>query len=159
MIQILVFAILSYPLAALAAEAIATIERTPTPLSVFLASLPGSWEMQLFYGLMLSGTCGMLAHYAVKWARDEIKGGLFTYFRTNLKSTALSFFGFIGIAIGFIASNAFTGDLGGFVGWKLVLWTGINTGFTIDAIVNKTPRAEWTRDERTIKTVDRGATP
>jgi hypothetical protein len=55
---------------AIAATVTAAIERTPTPLSEFIAGLPGSWEMQIFYGLMLSGFAGMLAHYFLKWARD-----------------------------------------------------------------------------------------
>lgn len=136
---------------ALAAAGAVIAERTPTSLSTFLASVPGSWEMQLFYGLMISGTIGMLAHYAVKWARDEIKGGLFAYFKNNIKTTVLSLFSYIGVAIGAIASGAFTGEYGGFVGWKMVFWMGITNGFTIDALVNKTARASWTLPERAEK--------
>lgn len=134
------------------ASTIALVERQPTPLAVFLASLPGSWEVQLFYGLMLSGTAGMVAHYLLKWARDEIQGNLFCYLWLNKKSTCLSLFTYIGISIGAIASGAFTGEYGGFVGWKVVFWMGATNGFTIDAIVNRTRRAEWDFRKRIAKT-------
>lgn len=136
---------------ALAAGAAAVVERVPTPLNVFLAALPGSWEMQLFYGLMLSGTGGMLAHYVLKWARDEIKGNLFCYWIANGKKTALSFLTFTGIAATAVMNNAFVGDYGGFVGWKMVLWMGWTNGFAIDVIVNRTDRARWTLMERASK--------
>lgn len=133
------------------AATLATIEKTPTPLSAFLASLPGSWEMQIFYGLMISGSAGMIAHYLLKWARDEIKGNLFCYLWENKKSTCLSFFTFVGVAVGAIATGAFTGEHGGFVGWKMVFWMGVTNGFTIDAIVNRTERARWDIRERKAK--------
>jgi hypothetical protein len=122
-------------------------ERLPAPLSVFLASLPGSWEMQLFYGLMMSGVCGMLAHYVLKWARDEIKGSLFCYWKNNVKRTVLSFLTFTGIAVAAVMNNAFITDLGGFVGWKMVLWMGWSNGLIIDVLVNKTDRARSTQEE------------
>lgn len=126
-------------------------EHTPTPLADFLASLPGSWEMQLFYGLMLSGTCGMLAHYVLKWARDEIKGNLFCYWIANGKKTILSFLTFTGIAATAVMNNAFVSDLGGFVGWKMVFWLGWSNGLIIDVIVNRTERARWSPHERIAK--------
>lgn len=140
-------------LAAHAADAPTIAERAPQTLWEFLAALPGSWELQLFYGLMLSGSAGQFAHYAVKWARDEIRGNLFCYLWENKKTTTLSFFTFIGVAITAIASGTFTGDHGGFVGWRMVFWMGITNGFTIDALVNKTARAEWTPLERVVKQV------
>lgn len=140
-------------LAARAADAPTIAERAPQSLWEFLAALPGSWELQLFYGLMISGTAGQLAHYAVKWARDEIRGSLPCYLWQNKKSTALSFFTFIGVAVTAIASGAFTGDHGGFVGWKMVFWMGVTNGFTIDAIVNKTARAQWSQLERVVQQV------
>ena len=122
-------------------------EKEPATLSVFLASLPGTWEMQLFYGLMLSGTVGMLAHYVLKWARDEIKGSLFCYWRNNGKRTVLSFLTFTGVAATAVMNNAFITDLGGFVGWKMVLWMGWSNGLIIDVLVNKSDRARWTKEE------------
>lgn len=142
-----------FAIAARAADAPTIAERAPQTLWEFLAALPGSWELQLFYGLMISGTAGQFAHYAVKWARDEIRGNLACYLWENKKSTALAFFTFVGIAVTAIASGAFTGDHGGFVGWKMVFWMGVTNGFTIDALVNKTARAEWSQLERVVKQV------
>lgn len=134
-----------------AAVTVAAAERAPTRLSEFLVSLPGSWEMQLFYGLMLSGTFGMLAHYVLKWARDEIKGNLFCYWVANSKKTLLSLLTFTGIAATAVMNNAFVGEYGGFVGWKMVLWMGWTNGLVIDVIVNRTDRARWTLIERMEK--------
>lgn len=135
-------------LEALAAAVGATIEKTPTPLSEFLASLPGSWEMQIFYGLMLSGFMGMVAHYFLKWARDEIKGMLFCYLWINKKKVALSMATFATMAWTAAFNGAFVGDFGGFVGWKMVLSWGWGIGLSIDVIVNKSDRQRWTLVER-----------
>lgn len=130
------------------AATMAAIEKTPTPLSVFLASLPGSWEMQIFYGLMLSGTVGMVAHYFLKWARDEIKGSLFCHLWINKKKALLSLATFSTMAWTAAFNGAFIGDFGGFVGWKMVLSWGWGIGLSIDVIVNKSDRARWTLVER-----------
>lgn len=126
-------------------------QKDPQTLGEFLAAVPGSWEAQIFVGLMLAGFIGMAAHYLLKWARGDIKGSLICYFAQNLRSTILSVFTYIGIALTAIASGAFTGEYGGFVGWKTVFWLGITNGFTIDAIVNRTERARWTHTERQVK--------
>lgn len=130
-------------------------DTAPESLYAFLCALPGSFEAQLFYGLMISGTAGQFAHYALKWARDEIRGNLVCYLWINKKSTALAFFTFVGIAVTAIASGAFTGQYGGFVGWKMVFWMGVTNGFTIDAIVNKTERARWTLRERQVRSMEK----
>lgn len=127
-------------------------DKVPEFPSLFdwLRALPGSFEAQLFVGLMLAGTLGMVAHYLLKWARGEIKEHLLCYLWRNKRSTALSFFTYVGVAIGAISSGAFVTDYGVFVGWKMVFWMGITNGFTIDAIANKTARSEWTPKERSI---------
>jgi MFS family permease len=117
----------------------------------WLQALPGSFEAQLFIGLMLAGTIGMIAHYALKWARGEVRGNLICYLWENKRPTALSFFTYIGVAVGAIVGGAFVTDFGVFVGWKMVFWLGITNGFTIDAIANKTQRAEWSHVERAVK--------
>ncbi len=129
-------------------------EQAPQTLWQFLALFPASFEAQLFMGLMLAGTVGMIAHYALKWARGEIKGSLFCYLADNFRSTVLSFFTYVGIAVTAIAGGAFVDAIGGFVGWKLVLWMGISNGFTIDAVVNRTTRAIWSPMERHEKLKD-----
>lgn len=126
-------------------------EQAPQTLWQFLALFPGSFEAQLFLGLMMAGTVGMFCHYALKWARGEIKGGLLCYFADNFRSTVLSFFTYVGVAITAIGGGAFLDAGGVFIGWKMVLWMGISNGFTIDAVVNRTTRAIWSRAERDAK--------
>lgn len=140
-------------LAAVAEQAPRLADKVPEFPSLwdYLHAIPNSFEAQLFVGLMIAGSVGMVAHYLLKWARGEIKGHLICYLWHNKRSTALSFFGYVGIAVGAIASNAFVTDYGVFVGWRMVMWMGITNGFTIDAIVNKTARAEWTPRERTAR--------
>ncbi len=133
------------------AQTIATIERTPTSLSVFLANIPGSWEAQIFMGLMLSGLLGMGAHYLVKWSRGEIKENLFCYAVSNGRKLLLSLLTTTGLAITAVMNDFFIADFGGFVGWKIVLWTGAETGFFIDVIMSKTDRARWSYEERIVR--------
>lgn len=121
----------------------------------WLRALPGSFEAQLFIGLVIAGCIGMFSHYALKWARGEIKESLPCHWWINRRSTALSFFTYVGVAVGAISSGAFVTDFGAFVGWKMVFWMGITNGFTIDAIANRTKRAEWTPAER----ISRGDRP
>lgn len=160
-ICVLLYLWVMVPLAVVAADGLLNsnapriADAPPQSLYSFLTELPGTFEAQLFYGLMISGTGGQVAHYALKWARDEIRGNLFCYLWENKKSTALAFFTFIGIALTAIASGAFTGEYGGFVGWKMVFWMGVTNGFTIDAIVNKTERVRWSPGERLDKTVEK----
>lgn len=130
---------------------------TPQPQSLvdFLLELPAAFGTQLFAGLLLAGTIGMLAHYALKWARGEIRINLFCYLWIHRRSTLLSFFTYVGAALTAIQTNAFFGEGGLFVGWKMVFWLGLSNGFTIDAIVNRTRRAEWTASERFARHLER----
>ena len=147
-------------LAAIAEQAPRLSDKVPAFPSLYdyLRSFPGSFEAQLFVGLLLAGIIGMMAHYALKWARGEIRGSLLCYLWTSKRSTALSFFTYVGLAAGAIASGAFVTDLGAFVGWKMVFWMGITNGFTIDAIANKTARAEWSPRERAVKRAKENST-
>lgn len=97
---------------------------------------------------MIAGTIGAVAHYALKWARGEIKQNPFCYAYCNFRKLFLSLCVYVGVCTGLIVGDAFIGEYGGFVGWKIVFWTGITNGFTIDAIVNRTERARWTIEER-----------
>lgn len=140
-------------LAALAEQAPRLSDKVPQFPSLYdwLRAFPGSFEAQLFVGLMIAGTIGMIAHYVLKWARGEIRDNLLCYLWRSKRSTALSFFTYVGLAAGAIASGAFVTEYGAFVGWKMVFWMGITNGFTIDAIANKTARAEWSPYERAVK--------
>ena len=131
-----------------AAAVIATVERTPTRLSDFLASLPGTWEMQIFYGLMLSGFGGMLAHYLLKLARKEITGNPVCYFIGNWRTALLSLLVFTGMAWTAAFNGMFMAEYGGFVGWKMVLSWGWSVGLSIDVFVNRTERERWDIEKR-----------
>lgn len=133
----------------------AQIERSPTPLREFLAALPGSWDMQLFIGFMMAGLFGMVAHFLLKWARDEIKGSLPRYLCENPKRLTLSGLTLVSFAMTAVANNMFATDFGVFVGWKLVLYTGWSAGFSIDVLVNRTPRTPWSFEERLNKISDK----
>lgn len=126
----------------------AALERAPTPLAEFLAGLPGSWDMQIFYGLMLSGLGGMLAHYLLKLARKEITGNPLCYFIANWRTALLSLLVFTGMAWTAAFNGMFMGELGGFVGWKMVLSWGWSVGLSIDVFVNRTERERWDLAQR-----------
>ena len=108
--------------------------------------------MQILIGLVLAGIVGQAASYIVKWARKEIEGNLLDYlFLSNLQATVLTFIGYISLMIGAVAMDAFTGDNGGFVGWRTVLWFGLVNGFALDSAVNKGETRIWTAAERSAK--------
>lgn len=124
-------------------------------LWTFLLHLPETQEAQIFYALILSGTLGMIANYAVKWAKDELNGTLWNYlFRENYKRTALSFFTYVGATVAAVSANIFTTDAGAFVGWATVLWFGVSNGFAVDAIANKGSRPKWNDEQRAAKIPD-----
>lgn len=104
----------------------------------FLAALPNTMEAQVFYGLLLSGTIGMAAHYFTRWAKGEIQGSLFAYlFDSYARRTSLALTVIVGMAITAITSNVFVTESGEFVGWLNVLWFGITNGYASDSIANK----------------------
>lgn len=117
------------------------ITQLPAPsisLWKFLAALPASMEAQIFYGLMLSGTIGMAAHYFTRWAKGEIGGSLITYlFDSYARRTALAASILIGMSVTAISSNVFVTESGTFVGWLNVIWFGLSNGFASDSIANK----------------------
>lgn len=124
----------------------------PESLLHFLASLPSTFEAQLFYALIAAGTLGMMANYAVKWAKNEIAGDLLDYLLQNKRATALSFFTYVGISLAAIYGKSFTvTEADVFVGWGMVFWLGLLNGFGIDSIVNKGQRPVWTPEQRAQK--------
>lgn len=136
------------------AQTIAQVRaEAPESLWHFLIGLPSTMEAQIFYGLMLAGSLGMIANYIVRWARKEIGGSLFTYLiKQNPRGTVLSLCTYTGVAIGAITTGAFIiGPSATFVGWGWVLWLGATNGFMIDNIANKGQRAIWTPEERSEK--------
>lgn len=136
------------------AQTIAQVKaEAPDSLWHFLINLPTTMEAQLFYGLMLAGSLGMIANYIVRWARNEIAGSLLAYLiEQNPRGTVLSLCTYTGVAIGAIATGAFTaGPSATFVGWGWVLWMGATNGFMIDNIANAGRRAVWTPEKRAQK--------
>ncbi len=123
---------------------------TTQSLWQFLQALPSTQEAQVFYALMLAGTLGMMASYAIKWLKGDITGSLWKYlFEQNLKSTLLAFLTYVGTALAAIYADAFhVGPDSVFVGWGMVMWLAAVNGFSIDAIVNKGQRAIWTPEQR-----------
>ena len=122
----------------------------------YLATFPGSFEAQLFSALLLSGSLGMIGNYMVKWAKNEIEGSLWCYlFHSNVRLTVLAFLSFIGLSITSISAGIFVLE-GKFIGWPAVIWFGATNGFTVDAIVNKGTRQNWTAAERDAKLNSKG---
>lgn len=136
------------------AQTIAQVKaQAPESLWNFLGNLPFTMEAQIFYGLMLAGTLGMIANYIVRWARSEIRGSLYAYlFEQNPRGTVLSLCTYTGMALAAIASNAFHfGEGAAFVGWGWTLWMGASNGFVIDNIANKGQRPVWSPEKRAQK--------
>lgn len=129
-------------LAALAqAPKIAELKGQGESLWSFLSRLPGSFEAQVFYGVVLFGAVGMFTNYAVKWMRKDISGSLLAYlFRDNLRGTLLSFSTTVGVGIAAITGGVFETSSGEFVGWFNVMWISLTNGFMWDAALNRGTR-------------------
>ena len=120
----------------------------------YLATLPGSFEAQLLYALIMAGTFGMTGNWLSKWAKNEIEGSLWCYlFHASVRRTLLSFLSFIGASAAAIGAGIFVTGEGHFVGWSNVLWFGFTNGFAVDAIVNKGNRFPWSPEAREKATV------
>lgn len=122
------------------AQKIAVLKaNTPESLTSFLAGLPGTFEAQLFYAVVIFGLLGMLANYTRRWLQDDTGGWhFFAYlFREYPKRTMLSIFTTLATGVGMIASGVFETATGEFVGWMNVIVVTFNNGFTFDAITNK----------------------
>lgn len=113
----------------------------------FLSALPQTHEAQQLYALMIAGMVGMIAHYLMKWAQGEIVGNLGRYlFCDHVRATALSFFTYIGFALATVIAGALDGS-----SWFTILWLGVTTGFSVDALTNKGIRPKWTEEQRAVK--------
>lgn len=125
------------------------VQHAQESLWQFLSALPGSFEAQIFYAILLGGLVGMLLNYWIKWLRNEISGSLFGYlFVNNMRGTMLSFVSAVGTGIAGITAGVFETGGGDFVGWFNVLWIAVSNGFFWDAAANKGERPVWTPAER-----------
>jgi hypothetical protein len=139
-VRFLITLALLAPLAALALDApkIREIKAANETLWQFLTALPASMEAQIFYGLMLAGLLGMVAHYFKSWVYKQIEGSLARYlFIDHPRRTLAALLVLVSAALGALASNVFMGDDGQFVGWLNVMWNGALAGFGADAVANK----------------------
>ena len=132
---------------------------SPESLWSFLWALPSSFEAMTLYALVLGAVVGMCAHYITRWATGDIAGSLLNYlFLQNPRATVLAVIGILVELCGEIGTGLFTSQSGEFVGWGLVLLSGLKTGYVGDSIANKGTRVAWTEEQRTA-TVAPGKTP
>jgi hypothetical protein len=122
---------------------------TQQSLLDFLLALPATLDAQIFYGLMLGGFVGMIGHYIRARASNNVGGNPIDYFfRQNpwrslaaLAAVAIELFGEVG-------SGMFFTPHGTFVGWAIVLLSGLKTGYVGDSAINKSDRPTWTEEHR-----------
>jgi hypothetical protein len=108
------------------------------PLWTFLAKLPFTYDAQIFYALLLGGLLGMVGHYLRRWGSGEIAGSLLDYMvRQHPRATLMAAAGIVTELAGEVGTGLFTTTEGAFVGWALVILSGIKTGYLGDSIANK----------------------
>lgn len=124
------------------------VNASPDGLLDFLMQLPGTMEAQIFYALLIGSLVGMVAHYLVRWREGDIAGSLWAYlFYENPRRSILSIFGIITWSATEAATGLFFHE-GQFVGWALVIISGIKTGYAGDSLLNKGIRSVWSEDKR-----------
>lgn len=137
---VLLLALLA-PLAVLAADKalkIGEIKGSSETLWQFLQRLPGTFEAQIFYAVVVFGAIGMFANYFVKWLRKEITGSLIGYlFVNNPRGTLLSLVTTIGAGLAALQMGVFETPDGQFIGWFPTLWITLGSGWMFDAALNK----------------------
>lgn len=107
-------------------------------LADFLLALPTTMEAQIFYALTLGCALGMIIHYVRQWASGNAEGGLLDYlFLAHPRRTVLTVIGVVSWSAGEVATGLFTTEAGDFVGWALVILSGLKTGYAGDSIINK----------------------
>lgn len=131
------------------APTIAEATAQPESLWHFLATLPTTYEAQLWYGLLLGGLLGMIAHYINGRAKGDIAGSLFDYFfRDNVWRSVGTVSAVAAELFAEIGAGLFTTKEGAFVGWGLVIAAGIKSGYLGDSLLNKGTRPVWTTEKR-----------
>lgn len=122
---------------------------TPNSLWDFLLALPATQEAQMFYALLIGGAVGMCIHYLHGRAVGDIAGSPVDYFfRVNVWRSVAAMFAVVAELFSEAGIGIFISDAGEFVGWGVVLMSGIKTGYVGDSLVNKGQRAEWTDKKR-----------
>lgn len=125
----------------------------PESLWSFLSSLPETFEAQVLYALILGAVLGMIGHYVRGRSGGQISGSPIDYFfRDNIWRSAMAAITVIAELFTEVGSGLFTTDAGLFVGWGLVLLSGLKTGYAGDSLINKGSRVTWTDEQRAAKT-------
>ena len=123
--------------------------QAPESLWHFLLSLPTSMEAQIWYALTLGAVLGMVGHYIRARVNGSISGSPVDYFfRDNLWRSIGAAIAVMGELVAEITSGLFFTDAGLFVGWAIVILSGIKTGYLGDSLVNKGQRVIWTEEQR-----------
>jgi hypothetical protein len=132
------------------APTIAQIKAIPNDsLWQFLMQLPMTMEAQIFYALLIGNLIGMAGHYFKQWGTGEIAGNMWAYLVVEYpRKSMLSLFGIITLSATEVATGLFVTAEGMFVGWALVLLSGIKTGYAGDSLLNEGDRAVWSDTKR-----------
>lgn len=125
----------------------------------YLAGIPFTQQAYIFYMLTLGSIVGMIGHYISRWASGDIAGSLIDYlFRQEGRRTLLAVIGIVSWSVGEVSTGLFVNSEGIFVGWALVLLSGLKTGYTGDSIANKGTRPVWTPELRAAAAIVKQAT-
>ena len=122
---------------------------TPESLLHFLMQLPMTFEAQLWYALMLGGVLGMIGHYIRGRSSGNIAGNPIDYFfRDNLWRSIGAASAMAAELFAEIGTGLFTSEAGLFVGWGIVLLSGLKTGYAADSLINRGSRIQWSDEKR-----------
>lgn len=132
-----------------AAPTVAQAHRQADGLLDFLLAIWSTQTAQMLYALLLGGAIGMFLHYARGRATGNIAGSPADYFfRNNVWRSVAAMSAVVAASFGEAGIGIFITDTGEFVGWGVVIMSGIKTGYVGDSLVNKGQRAEWTEKKR-----------
>lgn len=122
---------------------------TPESLWHWASALPTSFEAEIWYALVFGAILGMFAHYLRGRSQNSISGSPLEYFlHDNVWRSVAAAMSIGAELFAEIGTGLFTTEAGAFVGWGIVMMSGIKTGYLGDSLVNKGSRIEWTPEQR-----------
>lgn len=114
----------------------------------YLRTMIASTMIAQWTVLVVAGVLGVCANYAYKWLTEQIAESLWKYLFTDFpRRTLLSFAVYAGWTV--IAIS--TGLVSDSMPWGALINLGVTTGFSVDALVNKAQRSQWTDEQRAAK--------
>ncbi len=126
-------------------------QATHQSLLQFLQTIWFTQEFEIFYAVGLGALIGMFANYFVRWLKSDESGSPIDYFfRNHPKLTLLAFLSVLAEVIAEAGSGIFFTDTNVFVGWGLVIMSGVKSGWLGDAALNKGTRAVLPEKHDTI---------